>query len=244
MKRRNTNSPASVSTLPISDSTDRNCWSKPSSSIIHQVEPAPGPGSARNTKITTAVPISVARASGESSRVRRHISVRMIAIETPNISSCAKGTPPSPTASDIAAKAIPPPSTHQFTGGRCAWTSSAASACARDIPSASSLRRSRRRSQLANSTPATDTTGMISASSCTSTYTATLAASGSAFASRSSTTLASDTSTPPPMIATRPSVCIVVCIARRRSSGSSRPSSSTRGTASTVIASATTSCVT
>jgi hypothetical protein len=46
------------------------------------------------------------------------------------------------------------------------------------------------------------------------------------------------------MIATRPSVCIVVCMSLRSSSTIGRPSSSNRGTASTVIASATTSCST
>ncbi len=45
------------------------------------------------------------------------------------------------------------------------------------------------------------------------------------------------------MIATRPSVCMVVCMARRSSAGISRPSASRRGTASTVIASATTSWI-
>ncbi len=45
------------------------------------------------------------------------------------------------------------------------------------------------------------------------------------------------------MIATRPSVCMVVCIALRAGASYGRPFSSTRGTASTVIASATTSWI-
>jgi hypothetical protein len=39
-----------------------------SSSIIHQVTPGPGVGVARKAKMTMAVPMSVARASGLSSR--------------------------------------------------------------------------------------------------------------------------------------------------------------------------------
>ena len=43
------------------------------------------------------------------------------------------------------------------------------------------------------------------------------------------------------MMAIRPSVCMVVCMRRSSSSGVGRPLSSWRGTASTVMASATTS---
>ena len=56
MKRRKRKSPSRVRLLPISDKTDRNCWSKASSSIIHQVWPDPGPGMARKTKMIRAVP--------------------------------------------------------------------------------------------------------------------------------------------------------------------------------------------
>ena len=42
----------------ISDSTDKNCWSKPSRSIRNHVAPAPGSGTARNTKMISAVPTS------------------------------------------------------------------------------------------------------------------------------------------------------------------------------------------
>ena len=70
---------------------------------------------------------------------------------------------------------------------------------------------------------------------------ATFCASGSSAAPANIQTFSAATSTPPPMIATRPSVCIVVCISRRISGAIGWPASSTRGTASTVIASATTS---
>ena len=73
---------------------------------------------------------------------------------------------------------------------------------------------------------------------------ATFSASGSASEPWNIATLASDTSTVPPMIATRPSICMVVCIRRMVSAGMGSPRASTRGTASTVIASATASCIT
>ena len=73
---------------------------------------------------------------------------------------------------------------------------------------------------------------------------ATFCASGSPAAPANIQTFTADTSTLPPMIATRPSVCIVVCIRRRSSAATGSPVSLTRGTASTVIASATTSCST
>ncbi len=59
-----------------------------------------------------------------------------------------------------------------------------------------------------------------------------------------SSTFSSATKTLPPMIATRPRVCMVVCMSRRVSLGMGWPASSSVGTASTVIASATTSCTT
>ena len=55
--------------------------------------------------------------------------------------------------------------------------------------------------------------------------------------------LAAATSARPPISATRPSVCIVVCMALRVCSSYGLPFSSTRGTASTVIASATESWI-
>ena len=73
---------------------------------------------------------------------------------------------------------------------------------------------------------------------------ATLSASGRFSEPWNIATLASDTSTVPPMIATRPSICMVVCIRRMVSAGMGSPRASTRGTASTVIASATASCIT
>ena len=57
-------------------------------------------------------------------------------------------------------------------------------------------------------------------------------------------TLASETSTVPPMMATRPSICMVVCIRRSVSAAIGWPWASMRGTASTVMASATASCIT
>jgi hypothetical protein len=52
--------------------------------------------------------------------------------------------------------------------------------------------------------------------------------------------LRSATITRPPITAKRPSVCMVVCISLIAPSGYGRPSSSSGGTASTVMASATT----
>jgi hypothetical protein len=118
MKRRNRNSPSSVNQLVMSDSVARNCWSNLRTSIIHQVEPAPGPGSARNTKTTSAVPTRVARESGSSSRTSFHIRKRMIAIEAPKTISCAAGTLPRPTLKLTTANARPPPRIHQLIGGR------------------------------------------------------------------------------------------------------------------------------
>src|SRR6266849_5629239 len=72
MKRRKMNRLNSVRAEPINPSVAMNCWSKPSASIAHQLEPAPGLGTARNANTTIAVPTRKLRASGSSSRVSRH----------------------------------------------------------------------------------------------------------------------------------------------------------------------------
>ena len=164
MKRRNRNSPSSVNQLVMSDSVARNCWSNLRASIIHHVEPAPGPGSARNTKTTSAVPTRVVRESGSSSRTSFHIRNTMIAIDALKMISCAPGTLPRPTLRLTTANARPPPRIHQFTGGRPGCESSIASMREASNPRAASRRASRRRMNPASSTPSTDTTGMIRAS--------------------------------------------------------------------------------
>ena len=50
---------------------DKNCWSKSRTSISNQVAPGPGRGTARKTKMITAVPISARRWSRSSSSSRR-----------------------------------------------------------------------------------------------------------------------------------------------------------------------------
>ena len=81
MSGRSITKPASVSTEVISDSTEMNCWSNPSTSIWNQVAPDPGSGTARNTKMMIAVPIRGPRRSGAISSKRRRIRKTTIAME-------------------------------------------------------------------------------------------------------------------------------------------------------------------
>ena len=67
MKRRKTNMPSNARLLPIKVNEARHRSSKPRVSICHQVELAPGPGTARNMKIIRAVPMRVRRAVGLNS---------------------------------------------------------------------------------------------------------------------------------------------------------------------------------
>ena len=152
--------PASVKALAISDNTDKNCPSKLSSSIIHQVEPGPGDGVARNMKMTIAVPISVARASGASARVSLAIRNTMMAKEPAKISSCAYSKLLKPTASVKTTNRKPPPRIHQFgcVLPTC-WASAAAAAC-RLMPPATSCRRARDCNHAALITPSTEISGI------------------------------------------------------------------------------------
>ena len=116
----------------------RNCWSKPSTSIVHHVTPGPGLISvaARNTKITIAVPTSVARASGSSSRTSRHIRNTTMHMEPEKMISWLYGILVSPIVIENAANTRPPPRIHQLTAvsprSPCTmvWTCSWVSPCA------------------------------------------------------------------------------------------------------------------
>ena len=165
MKRRKMNNPASVRTLLINESSARNSWSKPRSSISHQVAPAPGLGTARKMNTTIAVPTSTCRACGSSSPVIRPIRKTRTAIERPKTSSWPKAMSPSPTPTETIANARPPPRIHQLIGTRspCGFSIRRASLGAK--PFATSRRASRQRRASPRPTPSTDTTGMISASS-------------------------------------------------------------------------------
>ena len=66
MKRRKTSMPTKVRQLATSDSTEKKAWSKPNTSMLHQLTPAPVPGVARNINTTNAVPSSVRRAASLS----------------------------------------------------------------------------------------------------------------------------------------------------------------------------------
>ena len=165
MKRRNRNRPASVSALVMRSSRDRKLWSKPSSSIIHQLAPAPGPGRARKAKMMMTVPRRVRAASGESSRSRRVIMNPMIANEVAKMISWPYSMPDSPTLMVSATNTALPPRIHQLGAVFSSGSWSRRSISARLRPSAASRFASRRLRKPPSSTPLTDSSGMISASS-------------------------------------------------------------------------------
>ncbi len=111
---RSTTMPARVSREAISHSTDRNCWSNPSTSISNQVAPGPGSGVARKTKMMTAVPISMLRFAGSSSSISRYIRNRIIDIEPMKMISCASGTWLIPMVSVKMTNTRLPPRIHQL----------------------------------------------------------------------------------------------------------------------------------
>ena len=134
MNRRNINITTSVIVAPISASSDRNCWSKPSLSIIHQVEPCPGVGTARNTNMMIAVPTSVRRESTSSTLTRRDIRNTMIAIDPRKMISWLYGISPSPMLRVNTTKTRLPPSIHQFGAGASACTLTMCQASVRPWP--------------------------------------------------------------------------------------------------------------
>ena len=155
--------PARVSTEVISESTDRNCSSNSSSSISNQVWPGPGSGTARKTKMITAVPTSARALSRGSSAMSWRISKSTMAIEPAKTASWARAKSDRPMTRVRATKTSPPMKYHGLAWAASSGRPMACAIASAPTPAARRSRRSRHFCSEARVTPETEIAGIASA---------------------------------------------------------------------------------